>query len=68
MANFHFEIGQRVIVEHYGAGRIETLPYNEKSDVYGVWLDKPEMIETSHGTVPNHWVPVPEKYMRKCQN
>ena len=65
MADFKFQVGQRVVVEHYGAGKIGLLPYNAESDVYGVWLDKPEMIETSHGVVMNRWVSVPEKYMKK---
>lgn len=64
MANFKFKKGQRDIVEIYGAGEIDALPYYAGSDVYGVWLDKPEMIETSHGVVPNYWVPVPEKFMK----
>lgn len=65
MADFKFQVGQRVVVEHYGAGEIDVLPYNAESDVYGVWLDKPEVIETSHGAVMNRWVPVPEKYIKK---
>ena len=64
MANFKFKKGQRVIVGFYGSGEIDVLPYNAESDVYGVWLDKPKMIETSHGMAPNHWVPVPEKYLK----
>lgn len=63
MANFKFKKGQRVIVKFYGPGKIDVLPYNAESDVYGVRLDKPKMIETSHGVVPEHWVPVPEKFM-----
>lgn len=64
MAGFKFQKDQRVIVEHYGAGVVDVLPYNAGSDVYGVWLDKPVMRETSHGVVPDHWLPVPEKYMK----
>ena len=64
MANFKFKKDQRVIVEFYGPGKIDVLPHNEESDVYGVWLDKPKIIVTSHGVVSDHWMPVPEKYMK----
>lgn len=64
MAGFKFQVGQRVVVEFYGAGEIDVLPYNKESYTYGVWLDIPEFIETSHGVVANHWVPVHEKYIK----
>lgn len=64
MANLRYSVGQRVVVEHYGAGEIDAPPCNAKSDVYGVWLDRPEVIETSHGAVMNRWVPVPEKFIK----
>ena len=63
MAKFKYELGQRVIVERYGAGSIDALPYNSESNTYGVWLDKPEVIETSHGTVLNQLVAVSERYI-----
>ena len=58
-----FQLDQRVSTP-IGDGVIDTMPYNEDSDVYGVWLDKPIMHETSHGVVPLHWKPVPEKYIK----
>ena len=58
-----FQLDQRVSTQ-IGDGVIDTMPYNEDSDVYGVWLDKPIMHETSHGVVPLHWKPVPEKYIK----
>lgn len=68
MAGFKYSVGQRVVVEHYGAGEIDALPYNAESDIYGIWLDRPEVIETSHGVVMNRWVPVPEKFMKAENN
>ena len=64
MTNFKFQKGQRVTVKIWGAGVIDALPYNADSDVYGVLLDKPDMIVTSHGVVPDRWKPVPEKYIK----
>lgn len=43
-----------------GSGIIDTMPYNNESKVYGVWLDKPEIVETSKGTALNRWMPVHE--------
>ena len=58
-----FQIDQRVSTP-IGDGVIDTMPYNEDSDVYGVWLNRPIMHETSHGVVPLHWKPIPEKYIK----
>ncbi len=38
--NYKFQINQRVKTP-LGEGLIDALPYNEESDVYGVWLDRP---------------------------
>lgn len=66
MANRKFQLDQRVSTP-LGEGVIDTMPYNDESDVYGVWLDKPEFHETSHGVVPLHWQPIPEKYITAIQ-
>lgn len=58
-----FQLDQRVSTP-IGDGVIDTMPYNEDSDVYGVWLNRPIMHETSHGVVPLHWKPVPEKFIK----
>ena len=58
-----FKLDQRVSTP-IGDGVIDTMPYNEESDVYGVWLNRPIMHETSHGVVPLHWKPMPEKYIK----
>ena len=58
-----FKLDQRVSTP-IGDGVIDTMPYNEESDVYGVWLNRPIIHETSHGVVPLHWKPVPEKYIK----
>lgn len=49
-----FQLNQRVSTP-IGDGVIDTMPYNEDSDVYGVWLDKPRVIETSCGAITNQW-------------
>ena len=54
-----YKIDQRVNTPK-GSGIIDTMPYNNETKVYGVWLDKPEIIETSKGSVLNRWVPVHE--------
>ena len=58
-----FKLDQRVSTP-LGDGVINTMPYNEESDVYGVWLNRPIIHETSHGVVPLHWKPMPEKYIK----
>lgn len=60
--DYKFQINQRVKTP-LGEGLIDALPYNEESDVYGVWLDRPQMIKTSSRVVPNRWVPVSGKYI-----
>ena len=56
-----FQLDQRVSTP-IGDGVIDTMPYNEESDVYGVWLDKPYI--DSEGVNEGHWKPVPEKYIK----
>lgn len=60
MANYKFQLNQRVRTT-IGDGVIETMPYNETTGVYGVWLDKPYINED--GVNEGHWIPVPEKYI-----
>lgn len=55
-----FQLNQRVSTP-FGDGVIDTMPYNEDSDVYGVWLDKPRVIETSCGAITNQWEPIFER-------
>lgn len=62
MANYKFRLKQRVNTP-LGEGTIDTMPYNDTTGVYGVWLDKPIMHETSKGVVALHWEPIPEKYI-----
>lgn len=57
-----FQLNQRVRTP-MGDGVIDTMPYNDTTGVYGVWLDRPVIHETSTGVVPLHWEPVPEKYI-----
>ena len=56
-----FQLDQRVSTP-IGDGVIDTMPYNEESDVYGVWLDKPYI--DSEGVNEGYWKPVPEKYIK----
>ena len=60
MANYKFQLEQRVSTP-IGEGMIETMPYNETTGVYGVWLDKPYI--NDGGVNEGHWIPVPEKYI-----
>lgn len=60
MANYKFQLNQRVSTP-LGEGVIDTMPYNDESDVYGVWLDKPYINEG--GENEGHWKPIPEKYI-----
>ena len=58
-----FQIDQRVSTP-LGDGVIDALPYSEDSDVYGVWLDIPQVIETSSGAISNQWAPIPERKIK----
>ena len=58
---YKFQLNQRVSTP-IGDGVIDTMPYNEDSDVYGVWLDRP-YINTA-GVNEGHWNPVPEKFIK----
>ena len=58
-----FQLGQRVNTP-LGPGVIDAMPYNDTTHVYGVWLDKPQVIETSHGVVLERWEPIPKKYIK----
>jgi len=61
-----FQLNQRVNTP-LGPGVIDTMPYNDTTHVYGVWLDKPRVIETSHGVVLNRWEPIHEKQITAAQ-
>lgn len=60
MANRKFQLDQRISTS-IGDGVIATMPYNETTDVYGVWLDKPYI--NDDGVNEGQWIPVPEKYI-----
>ncbi len=64
MANNKFQLNQRVRTP-IGDGVIDTMPYNETTGVYGVWLDKPYI--NDGGENEGHWKPVPEKYITAIQ-
>lgn len=57
-----FQLDQRVNTP-LGPGVIDAMPYNDTTHVYGVWLDKPQVIETSHGVVLERWEPILEKHI-----
>jgi hypothetical protein len=62
MMKHKYQLNQRVRTP-IGDGAIVTMPYNAEADVYGVWLDRPIMHETSSRVIPLHWKPVSEKYI-----
>lgn len=64
MVNYKFQLGQRVSTP-IGDGEIDTMPYNETTGVYGVWLDKPYI--NDDGVNEGQWIPVPEKYITAIQ-
>ena len=55
MSNYKFHQGQRVITP-LGAGEIDTMPYNEETLNYGVWLDRPFF----RGTRPENFLVIHE--------
>ena len=58
MANRKFQLDQRVRTP-LGDGTIDTMPYCEETDVYGVWLDRPHI--NTAGVNEGHWQPVSEE-------
>lgn len=60
MGNYKFKLNQRVNTP-IGEGVIDTMPYNETTGVYGIWLDKPYY--NNGGVNEGHWKPVLEKHI-----